>query len=102
MVSNQFTELVNQLSIFGNEIKVKCSEDIRLTGTGELGSMDAVIKEDDILMYAIEEDTVLDLNFSMSYINMMVAFGRINRNKIWSVFSWPNTKPERWKLYLCF
>tara|TARA_B100000900_G_scaffold258152_1_gene220014 strand:+ start:2874 stop:3680 length:807 start_codon:yes stop_codon:yes gene_type:complete len=79
MVSNQFTELVNQLSIFGNEIKVKCSEDIRLTGTGELGSMDAVIKEDDILMYAIEEDTVLDLNFSMSYINMMVAFGRINK-----------------------
>ena len=48
MVSNQFYRIVNQLSIFGNELKVKCEEDIRLTGTGELGSMDAVIKEDDI------------------------------------------------------
>ena len=79
MVSNQFTELVNQLSIFGNELKIKCEEDIRLTGTGEMGSMDAVIKEDDILMYAIEEETELDLTFSMNYINMMVAFGKINK-----------------------
>ena len=31
MISSQFTELVNQLSIFGNELQVKCSDDIRLT-----------------------------------------------------------------------
>ena len=79
MISSQFTELVNQLSIFGNELQVKCSDDIRLTGKGEMGSMDAVIKEDDILMYAVEEDTELDLNFSVAYINMMVAFGKINK-----------------------
>jgi len=79
MLSSQFTELVNQLSIFGNELQVKCSDDIRLTGKGEMGSMDAVIKEDDILMYAVEEDTELDLNFSVAYINMMVAFGKINK-----------------------
>ena len=79
MISSQFTELVNQMSIFGNELQVKCNDDIRLTGKGEMGSMDAVIKEDDILMYAVEEDTSLDLNFSMSYINMMVAFGKINK-----------------------
>ena len=42
-----------------------------------MGSMDAVIKEDDILMYAVEEDTELDLNFSVAYINMMVAFERL-------------------------
>ena len=41
--------------------------------------MDAVIKEADILMYAIEEDEELDLNFSATYINMMVSFGKLNR-----------------------
>ena len=79
MISSQFTELVNQLSIFGNELQVKCEDDIRLTGKGEMGSMDAVIKEDDILMYAIEEDARLDLNFSINYINMMVAFNKLNK-----------------------
>ena len=79
MISSQFTELVNQLSIFGNELRIKCAEDIRLTGKGEIGSMDALIKEDDILMYAIEEDNELDLTFSIMYINMMVAFGKINK-----------------------
>ena len=44
-----------------------------------MGSMDAVIKEDDILMYAIEEDEELDLNFSSTYINMMVSFGKLNK-----------------------
>tara|TARA_B100000902_G_scaffold214283_1_gene203756 strand:- start:568 stop:1377 length:810 start_codon:yes stop_codon:yes gene_type:complete len=79
MISGEFTDLVNQLGIFGNELQVKCGDEIRFTGKGELGSMDAVIKEDDILMYAIEEDEKLDLNFSASYINMMVAFGKLNR-----------------------
>ena len=79
MISSQFTELVNQLSIFGNELQVKCEDDIRLTGKGEMGSMDAVIKEDDILMYAIEEDARLDLHFSINYINMMVAFNKLNK-----------------------
>ena len=79
MVSNDFTELITQLNTFGSELRVQCEDEIRLTGKGEMGSMDAVIKEDDILMYAIEEDTKLDLNFSLGYINMMVAFGKINK-----------------------
>ena len=79
MISGDFTALVNQLSMFGNEIQVKCSDEIRFTGKGEIGSMDAVIKEEDILMYAIVEDEELDLNFSSSYINMMVVFGKLNK-----------------------
>ena len=79
MISGDFTDLVNQLGMFGNELQVKCGDELRLTGKGELGSMDAVIKEDDILYYAIEEDEKLDLNFSSLYINMMVAFGKLNK-----------------------
>jgi len=78
MVSSEFSELVTQLSIFGSELQIKCENDIRLTGKGELGSMDAIMKEDDIIMYAIEEDAKLELNFSMRYINMMMAFHKLN------------------------
>jgi len=79
MVSNDFTALITQLNTFGNELRIQCEDKIRLTGKGEMGSMDAVIKEDDILMYAIEEDVKLDLSFALGYINMMVAFGKINK-----------------------
>ena len=51
MISSQFGELVNQLSIFGSEFEIKCSDNIIITGNGENGSMNAVIKNDDILDY---------------------------------------------------
>lgn len=79
MVSSDFTTLITQLNTFGTELRVQCGKEMRLTGKGEFGSMDAVMKTDDILYYAIGEDTNLDLNFALNYINMMVAFGKINK-----------------------
>jgi len=79
MISGDFTTLITQLNTFGNELRVQCGKEMRLTGKGELGSMDAVMKTEDILYYAIGEDTQLDLTFSLGYINMMVAFGKINK-----------------------
>ena len=79
MVSCDFTALITQLNTFGTELRVQCDKDIRLTGKGEYGSMNAVMKTEDILYYAIGEDTTIDLNFAIRYINMMVAFGKINK-----------------------
>ena len=80
MISSEFSALINQLSIFGNELKMHCEESMMsMTGTGELGEMIGEIKETDILMYAIEEDTKLDLSFSIAYVNMMIAFSKINK-----------------------
>ena len=81
MISSQFGELVNQLSIFGSEFEIKCSDNIIITGNGENGSMNAVIKNDDIISYAIEEDTELILTYSGLYINLITSFSKIN-NKV--------------------
>ena len=77
MVSNDFTELVTQLNTFGSELRIQCEDEIRLTGKGEMGSMDAVIKEDDILMYAIEEDAEIQLSFSLLYFHKMCLFRKL-------------------------
>ena len=41
--------------------------------------MNAVISEDDIISYAIEEDTELTLMYSGVYINLITAFSKINK-----------------------
>lgn len=86
MISSQFGELVNQLSIFGSEFEIKCGDNIIITGRGENGCMNAVIKNDDIISYAIEEDTELILTYSGLYINLITAFSKIN-NKVQIHFS---------------
>ena len=79
MLSDDFVKLVSQMSIFGSTISFELGDTIKMTGKGDNGTMDAIIKEDDILMYAIEEDAKLSLEFSGSYINMMSAFNRLNK-----------------------
>tara|TARA_A100001015_G_scaffold30086_1_gene33523 strand:- start:3491 stop:4318 length:828 start_codon:yes stop_codon:yes gene_type:complete len=79
MLSQDFTNLVNQLSIFGNSLAINCEDVITLRGMGELGAMNAIIKDEDILLYATEEDCKLIAFFSSSYINMITSFSKINR-----------------------
>jgi len=71
MVSDEFSKLIDQLSIFGSDLIVHCSEDsIKLISDGEMGNMKAIIEEEDILLYAIEEDVDVKVKFAISYINM--------------------------------
>lgn len=79
MLSQEFSELVSQLSIFGQDLQIRCKDDIRVTGKGELGSMDAIIKEDDIIMFAIEEDKELSLLYAMSYVLLITSFSKVNK-----------------------
>jgi proliferating cell nuclear antigen PCNA len=79
MISEQFSKLVHQMSIFGKHLRFEMNENIKISTKGDMGSMDAVIKQEDINMYACEEDMSLNLAFSGQYINMMTAFTRLNK-----------------------
>ena len=80
MVSSEFSLLIEQLSIFGNEMNIRCTEEgIKMTGQGEMGKMTAQIKEQDILVYAIEEETVVELNFSMAFVQQFASFSKVNK-----------------------
>lgn len=76
--SSDISNLINQLSMFGKDLNVKCNETITFKGTGEFGTMSAIIEEDQICMYAIAEDTEVNLTFGMEYLNKMVSFSKLN------------------------
>ena len=77
--SQEFYQLVDEMSIFGDTLGVNCKYDnVKFTGKGNLGEMTAVIKEDDIIMYAVEEDADMTVNYRMSYLKTITCFSRIN------------------------
>jgi hypothetical protein len=80
MVSSEFATLVNELGIFGEELIIKCGDDVKMTGKSTLaGSMNAIIKEENILRYAIEEDVVLDVKYGMNYVQQFAGFSKVNK-----------------------
>jgi proliferating cell nuclear antigen len=79
--SQQFAELINQLGIFGDTLTIQCSmQNVNLSSHGEHGKMIASIKDDDIIEYAIEEDTPIHLSCGLRYIQRMCAFSKISTN----------------------
>ena len=43
-----------------------------------MGKMTAAIKEENIVEYAIEEDTTVDLTISLKFIQLMCGFAKIS------------------------
>ena len=78
ILSADLSNIVTQLSLFGTDLNVNCEEKITFKGSGELGTMNAIIEEDQICMYAIAEDTTVNLSFSMNYFVKMVSFAKLN------------------------
>jgi len=79
MVSSEFATLIDELKLFGDTLEVNCGDYIKLIGKGDMGEMKALIKEDDIIMYAIEEDTTLHVQYQLSYIHQMAMFSKVNK-----------------------
>ncbi len=79
MLSGEFSQLIDQLSIFGNDLTIKCNDEITLTGSGEHGKMNARIQNDDILLYAVEEDTEVNVNYSMIFVKEMASYSKLNK-----------------------
>tara|TARA_B100001063_G_scaffold247357_1_gene293176 strand:- start:4690 stop:5493 length:804 start_codon:yes stop_codon:yes gene_type:complete len=78
IVSQDLANLISQLSLFGRDLNVKCGENIVFKGSGELGNMSAIMEEEQICLYAIAEDTEVDLTYNMDYLSKMVSFAKLN------------------------
>jgi len=79
--SNDFKELISELSIFNNTIKFKCNsndEKVVIEADGGMGAMQVEIKDDNILEFAISEDLELSVTYALSYINTMCSFSKLN------------------------
>lgn len=79
IVSQEFYQLVDEMSIFGDTLGVNCTYDeVKFTGKGNLGEMTAIVKEDDIIMYAVEEEADMTVNYRMNYLKIFTSFTRVN------------------------
>ena len=80
--SDDFKELISELAIFNSCLNLHCSsedEEVVIKANGGLGSMQVVIKNDDILELAISEDLNLSVTYAISYINTMCSFSKLNK-----------------------
>ena len=78
-VSKDFAELVNQLSIFGDKLKISCGDNIVLNSENEFGKVDITVKEDDIIEYMMEEGETIESNFGIRFIHMITKFSNLNK-----------------------
>jgi proliferating cell nuclear antigen PCNA len=76
--SKKFHSLINQLTIFNDNLKITFNEeDIEFTSAGTEGRMTAKIKAEDLASYAIPEDAVLTQTYSLKYVQMMCTFNKL-------------------------
>jgi len=92
MSTHKFQELISQMSMFNSEIVFEFGEDkIKLSASGNEGSMRTEIKFGDVHEYAVEEDTQLTQSYSLKYINMICNFHKLNPDELRMGFS--ETRP---------
>ena len=77
--SKQISDMFSQLSNFGSDIIINCSQDdISLTTNGVTGEMKVEIPIDDLTSYSIVEGEEVILTYSLSYINKMCITNKLS------------------------
>jgi proliferating cell nuclear antigen PCNA len=91
--SKQISEMFSQLSNFGSDIIIKCSEnDISLTTNEVNGEMRVDIPIDDLTSYSIVEGEEILLTYSLTYINKMCITNKLSSD---IEFSLSNERPMK-------
>jgi proliferating cell nuclear antigen len=77
--SNTFATLIDQLKMFGETLRIECSEDkIQLFSESlDSGKMSVDIPIDDLVSFAIEEDEQLDISFALTYLHNICLYSKL-------------------------
>ena len=79
--SKQIADMFSQLSNFGSDIIIKCSEEeITLTTNGISGEMRVDVPIEDLSSYSIVEGDEIILTYSLSYINKMCITNKLSND----------------------
>lgn len=77
--SRKMTEIVSQMSIFGSDLNIKCTEEtIDLITNGITGEMKVNIPIDDLNEYSINEGETIDLKYSLTYLSKMCLTNKLS------------------------
>jgi proliferating cell nuclear antigen len=77
--SKKMTDMLSQLSNFGDDINIKCSDecvDFKTNGTS--GEMRVNIPVDDMISYSVIEGEDVSLTYSLAYINKMCITNKLS------------------------
>lgn len=98
MPSKKFCELINQLQIFDDKLSLTFTEDkVTFLSSGSEGSMKVNVSFDDVVEYAVAEDTTLKQSYSLKFISMMCLFSKLNEEFVMA-FSENRPMEGRFKL----
>jgi len=80
--SNTFATLIDQLKLFGETLRIECSEErIQLFSESiDSGKMSVDIPIDDLISFAIEEDKQLDVSFALTYLHNICLYSKLANN----------------------
>jgi proliferating cell nuclear antigen PCNA len=77
--SKKICDIVSQMTSFGSDLNIKCSEEsFELIANGIIGEMSVKIPIDDLTAFSINEGEVINLKYSLSYINKMCLTNKLS------------------------
>jgi proliferating cell nuclear antigen len=81
LASTNFSNIVNQLKMFGDTMDIHCSEEniVLYSHCAESGKMSVEINIDDLTEFSINEGESLKLSFSLSYLHHICAFNKLTK-----------------------
>jgi proliferating cell nuclear antigen len=76
-----FSTLIDQMKIFGDTLSILCSEEkVEMNSESiEAGQMFVNIPIDDLNSFAIEEDEILNMSFSLTHLKNICLYGKISK-----------------------
>jgi proliferating cell nuclear antigen PCNA len=79
MASSEFAELIQQLRIFGDTLKIECNESYIQTHSVSIdkGGMQGKIDIERLRSFSIVEDETIKMAFSLTHLSNIVAFHKI-------------------------
>jgi proliferating cell nuclear antigen PCNA len=77
--SKKVTDMLSQLSNFGDDLNIKCSDDfVEFKTKGTSGEMRVNIPVDDMTSYSVVEGEDIHLNYSLIYISKMCVTNKLS------------------------
>ena len=72
MKSDNFSELISELMVFGSNLNIMCNEEVlEFNASGDAGKLKVNIPIDDLNEYAIAEGDSLDISYSLTHLGKM-------------------------------
>lgn len=86
--SKTICDVVSQMSFFGDNLNIKCSEDaVHILTNGISGEMLVDIPINELNEYSVVEDEIIDLSYSIQYVNKMCLTNRLSSDIEFSISS---------------